>query len=157
MSAVEPLPSTVQAAAIRACRDALHWRDDLRTLFLTAEVPRNLYDKHDLSINSKAKMARLVSSDLQERDQAGFEVQRRIVEDLRRMSKPHPDAPDQAAGKKALAELKQETTASKVLVDPEKAAADARRAASQRRIQIQIQIQMQAWGCSPAAVTPGRV
>ncbi len=25
-----PLPTTVQSAAVRVCRDAIHWRDDLR-------------------------------------------------------------------------------------------------------------------------------
>jgi hypothetical protein len=43
--------------------------------------------------------------------------------------KPHPDAPDQTAGKSALADLKREATAMQTLVDPEKAAADARRQA----------------------------
>lgn len=43
MSKIEPLPATVQSAAVRACRDALHWRDDLRAVFLTAGVPPSLY------------------------------------------------------------------------------------------------------------------
>ena len=53
MSKIEPLPTTVQSAAVRACRDALHWRDDLRAVFLTAGVPRSLYDKYDDPTNSK--------------------------------------------------------------------------------------------------------
>jgi hypothetical protein len=129
-----PLPTPVQSAAIRVCRDALHWRDDLRAVFMTAGVSRNLYDKYDLPGVSKAKIARFIFSDLQERGEAGWAVQCKVVEELCRMNKPSPDAPDQQAGKTALAELKREATASKILVDPEKAAADARRAASQRKV-----------------------
>jgi hypothetical protein len=61
-------------------------------------------------------------------------VQRKIVEELCRMSRPHPDVPDQAAGRAALEDLKREAMGSKILVDPEKAAADARRAAGQRKV-----------------------
>ena len=50
------------------------------------------------------------------------------------MTKPHSDAPDQVAGKASLADLKREATTAQILVDPEKATADARRAASQRRV-----------------------
>lgn len=134
MSKIEPLPTTVQSAAVKACRDALHWRDDLRAVFLTAGVPRSLYDKYDDPANSKAKIARYLLSDLQGRGQSGFVIQRKVVEELCRMSKPHPDAPDQVAGKSALAELKREATTTQILVDPERAAADARRATSQRKI-----------------------
>jgi hypothetical protein len=134
MGKVDPLPATVQSAAIRVCRDALHWRDDLRALFLTAGVPASVYDKYDHLGFSKAKIARAVFNELQERGEAGFIVQRKIAQELCRMSKPHPDAPDQVAGKASLADLKQEASSTEILVDPEKAAADARRAASQRRV-----------------------
>lgn len=50
------------------------------------------------------------------------------------MNKPHPDAPDQQAGRSALGDLKREAAATKILVDPGKAAADARQAASQRKV-----------------------
>jgi Restriction endonuclease len=134
MGKTTPLPVTVQSAAIRVCRDALHWRDDLRAVLVTAGVPVPLYEKYDHLGFSKAKLARAVFNELQERGEAGFIVQRKITQELCRMTKPHPDAPDQAAGKAALADLKHEATAVQILVDPEKAAADARRAASQRRV-----------------------
>lgn len=50
------------------------------------------------------------------------------------MSRPDADAPDQSAGKSALADLKREAKAAQVLIDPEKARSDARRAASQRKL-----------------------
>jgi hypothetical protein len=90
---------------------------------MTAGVSRNLYDKYDLPGVSKAKITRFVFSDLQERGEAGWTAQRKVVEELCRMTKPSPDAPDEQAGRTALAELKHEATASKILVDPEKAAA----------------------------------
>jgi len=55
-----PLPTTVQSAAIRVCRDALHWRDDLRAVLLTAGVPAPLYEKYDHYGFSKAKIARAI-------------------------------------------------------------------------------------------------
>jgi hypothetical protein len=134
MGKTPPLPATVQSAAIRVCRDALHWRDDLRAVFVSAGVPPPLYDKYDIPGFSKAKIARAVFNELQERGEPGFTVQRKITQELCRMTKPHADAPDQLAGKAALADLKREATAALILVDPEKAAADARRAASQRRV-----------------------
>jgi hypothetical protein len=82
MSKIEPLPTTVQSAAVRACRDALHWRDDLQAVFLTAGVPRSLYDKYDDPTNSKAKIAQYVLSDLQGGGESGFVIQRKVVEEL---------------------------------------------------------------------------
>jgi hypothetical protein len=134
MGKIDPLPATVQTAAVSVCHDALHWRDDLRAVFLTAGVPAPIYDKYDHLGFSKAKLARAVFNELQERGEPGFVVQRKIVEELCRMIKPHRDAPDQAAGKASLADLKRAATAVQILIDPEKAAADARRAASQRRV-----------------------
>lgn len=90
MSKIEQLPTTVQRAAVRACRDALHWRDNLRAVFLAAGVPGSLYDKYDDPANSKAKIVRYVLSDLQGRGQSGFVIQRKVVEELCRMNKPHP-------------------------------------------------------------------
>jgi hypothetical protein len=103
-------------------------------VFTTAGVPRNLYDKYDPPGNSKTKIARLVFSDLQERGDTGSVIQSKIVEKLCRMTKPSPDAPDQQAGKLALGDLKREASAAQILVNLEKAAADARRAASQRKV-----------------------
>lgn len=134
MAKIDPLPATVQSAAIRVCREALHWRDDLRAIFLSAGVPRSLYDKYDDPGNSRARIARFVFSDLQDRGQTGYVIQRTIVEELCRMTKPHADAQDQAAGRAALADLKRQATATEILVNPEQAAADARRANSQRKV-----------------------
>lgn len=123
----------VQLAAIAVCRDAFHWRDDLRAVFLNGGVPRALYDKYDHPDNSKPKIARFIFDELSALGEPGFQIQRKIIEELCRLSKPHRDAPDQAAGARALGDLKREATFAQILVNPERAAADARRAASERK------------------------
>lgn len=133
MTASGPVPFNVQLAIIAVCRSAFHWRDDVRAVFLGAGTPRELYDKYDDPANSKAKIARFVLDELGSRGEPGYAVQRKVVEALCRMSRPHRDAPDQRAGAEALAELKREATTAQILVDPDKAAADSRRAANQRR------------------------
>lgn len=134
MSSAGALPANVQMAAVAVCRDALHWRDDLRAIFSIAGVPRDLYDRYDgPDGGSKAKIAHKILYDLCTRGAAGYAIQRRIVEELCRLDKPHRDAVDQDAGKRALRELKDAATRAQILVSPEKAAADARRAANQRK------------------------
>jgi len=135
MANVEPVPTTAQLAAITVCRDAFHWRDDVRAVFISAGVPRPLYDKYnDLGV-SKAKIARYIFDDLQAAGEPGVTTQRKIINELCRMTKPHPDAPDQKAGMVALANLKDEANNAHLWVSPERATSDARRAANERRAQ----------------------
>lgn len=130
----EPVPTTVQRAIIAVCRDAFHYRDDVRAVFILTGVPRALYEKHDdPTAYSKAKIARAVLNELTDMGERGYAIQRKIVEELCRMTRPHPDAPDQKAGAAALNDLKREAQAALILIDPEQAAANARRAAHQRR------------------------
>ncbi|WP_404869340.1 hypothetical protein ACI1MP_22400 [Kitasatospora griseola] len=130
-----PLSTALARAVIAVCRDALHWRDDLRAIFLAAGVSRSHYERYDRPELSKAKIARALLDDLGEVGAAGYGVQRKVVEELCQMNRPHADAPDQHAGKEALAELKREATAERILVNPEQAAAEARKAAEKRRLQ----------------------
>lgn len=131
-----PVSTSVVRAAIAVCRDALHWRDDLRGILLAAGVPRQLYERYDQLGMSKAKMARAIFDELHEQGSAGYVVQRKIIEELCSMRRPHADAPDQKAGSEALTELKRAAQDHKILVDPEVAAAAARRAADKRRVQV---------------------
>jgi hypothetical protein len=78
-------------------------------------------------------MARAVLNGLLGMGAAGSTIQMKIVEELCRMDRPHPDAPDQAKGRMALAELKREATTRQILVDPEQAAAQQRRARAERQ------------------------
>lgn len=101
---------------------------------LAAGVQRALYDRIAHPELSKARIARAVFDDLEERGPAGFALQAKIVEELCRMDKPSPDAKDQKAGTSALRSLKEEAQKSAVLVDPDKAAVSARKAAEARRL-----------------------
>jgi hypothetical protein len=113
----QAVPEAVRSAVVQVCRDAFHWRDDVRALFLGAGVPPALYDRYDQPEFSKAKIARAVLNELQSRGATGGAVQRKIIEELCQMDRPHPDAPDQAKGRLALAELKRVATARRILVD----------------------------------------
>ncbi|MCL6302046.1 hypothetical protein [Streptomyces kronopolitis] len=129
------MSTSVIRAAIAVCRDALHWRDDLRAIFHTAGVPRQLYNRYDQPGISKAKISRAIFDELHEQGAAGHAIQRKIIEELCNMRKAQADAPDQKAGAEALAELKQVAQEQRVLVDPDRAAATARQAAEKRRLQ----------------------
>ncbi|UGQ14287.1 hypothetical protein LO772_12250 [Yinghuangia sp. ASG 101] len=130
-----PLTTAVTRAAVAVCRDALHWRDDLKAIFLAGGVPRQLYERYDQLGFSKVKIARAIFDDLHEKGEAGFTVQRKIIEELCHMGKPHVDAPDQKAGAAALKELKRAAQEHRILVSPAEAAVASRRAAAKRRLQ----------------------
>lgn len=140
------MPETVRSAVVQVCRDAFHWRDDIRALFLGVGVPSALYDRYDQPEFSKAKIARAVLNDLQTSGANGRAVQRKVIVELCQMDRPHPDAPDPAKGRAALAELKRVATASDVVVDRDVAAAQARRerAARQQKAQQQRQARLGA-------------
>src|SRR5258707_13643040 len=101
MTKIEPLPIPVRSAAIKVCRDALHWRDDLRAIFLTAGVPGSPYDPDDYPRNSKVKIARVVFGDLEARGEAGYVIPRQNVEEPCKNTQHKPDAPPQSAGQTA--------------------------------------------------------
>ncbi|TWJ24750.1 hypothetical protein [Micromonospora endolithica] len=120
-------------AAIAVFRDAFHWRDDIKAIFLDAGVSPNLYDKHDEPHKSKARIARSLLDDLRASGERGNAIIVRVVEELCRLNKPHRDAPDKRAGYLAIEELKRQAVEANILVSPERAAAEARRAAGRRQ------------------------
>jgi hypothetical protein len=132
------VPETVRQAVIRVCRSAFHWKGDVRGIFLDAGVPEHIYDRYDLDENSKARIARLVLNDLRQLGTSGVAIERKLVEELSRWERPHPDVPDEQAGVAALDDLKREAMANQILVDPERAAAQLRRdRAEQERRRIE--------------------
>jgi hypothetical protein len=135
------VPETVRSTIVQVCRDAFHWRDDVRALFLNAGTPAAVYDRYNMPELSKAKIARAVLNELQSQGAGGHTVQRKIVEELCQMDRPHPDAPDQAKGRAALEELKRLAKASKVLVDIDAADVQRRRAHAARQQQARQQRQ----------------
>ncbi len=130
----KPVPTSVQSEVVAVCRDSFHWRDDVKAVLLASGVPEALYNRYE-AVGGKAKIARGVLIELQGMGPAGWRVQRKIVEELCGMDRPHRDAPDQRRGRTALADLKRKAVDEGVLVDPEKAAADARRTRAQREEQ----------------------
>lgn len=139
--AEQRIPETVRQAVIQVCRNAVHWKSDMRSIFLDAGVPEAMYDRYDIEENPKARIARFVFSDLGELGARGITIERKIVEELCRWERPHREAPDQALGRAALDELKQVATANQILVDPEKAAAQLRRERTERERRHQDQRQ----------------
>ncbi|MFD6567944.1 hypothetical protein [Micromonospora profundi] len=115
------------------CRDAFHYRNDVRAVSLAAGTPSSLYEVHDeVSRSSKARVARAVLDDLRARGEQGHATIVRKIEELGRLNKPQRDAPDQRAGYLALEELKWQATEADILISPMRAAAEARRAKSRR-------------------------
>jgi hypothetical protein len=136
--AQQRVPETVRQAVIRVCRSAFHWKGDVKSIFLDAGVPEAIYDRYDIEENSKARIARSVLNDLRQLGARGVAIERKLIEELCRWERPHPDAPDQNAGVAALADLKREAQANQILVDPERAAAQLRRErAEQERRKIE--------------------
>lgn len=133
----KPVPEAVRSAIIGACRDAFHWRDDVKSLFITCGVPPALYDRYDEQGMSKPKIARGVLNDIQAMGAKGDAIQIRIVDELCLMDKPHPDAPDQKKGREALAHLKYLAASHKLLADPDRDATALRRQREEQKRRVQ--------------------
>jgi hypothetical protein len=136
-SAQRQVPETVRSAAVRVCRDAFHWRDDVRALFISCGVPAALYERYNHADFSKPKIARAVLNDLIGMGAAGVKVQNKIVEELCRMERPHPDAVDQTKGQAALADLRREAVKEQILINPDQAAVVERRTRADQQLRAQ--------------------
>ncbi len=133
LDTVPVVPEVVRSAMVRACRDAFWYKDDLKALFVTAGTPERIWERHAGNEVSKARTARLVLAELAAMGQSGAEVQTRIAEELCRMDRPHPEAPDQDQGRAALEDLRREVDRHRLLTDPDKVAAQQRRATAEQR------------------------
>ncbi|WP_024445143.1 restriction endonuclease [Mycolicibacterium iranicum] len=133
MSAAQPLSAAVRAEVLTVCRTAFYYRDDLKSLMLTAGVPAAVYNRYDHPEISKVKIARSVLDELHELGSAGWAVQRKIVVQLCGMTRPANGVEDTAAGKAALATLKQVVSHEGIIVDSEQAAINERRARESKR------------------------
>jgi hypothetical protein len=126
-------PAEVIEAAVAVCGSAFHYRPDLRAVFVGCGVDPQLYDAHAADSASKYVTARRVFAQLAERGSESDLLVRRIVTELANMTRPRPTAPDQEAGRRALAELKQVATARRVLVDVADAEREKRLRDGERR------------------------
>lgn len=123
------MSETVRQAVTEVCRTAFYFKGDVRSVLLTAGLPVSMWDRHDLGeMSYKVKIVKLVLDDLLTSRKSGArQIERDIVEELCRWEKPHPKASDQAAGRRALAELKRLAQREQLLVDPDQAKVNERR------------------------------
>jgi hypothetical protein len=124
----EPLPADVVEAAVHVCGTAFHWKSTLRTLFINAGVPEGLWKAASADGAVKFVIARRVLDELAQRGRPGRRVEWELVRQLASLTRPEPKAPDPTAGTRAIADLKRLAVEHKVLVDPQAAERDRRRA-----------------------------
>ena len=121
MTAPRPLSTAIRTEVLTACRTALHYRGDLKSLMLGAGVPAAVYNRYDSLENSKVKIARSILDELHEMGTKGWAVQRRIVAELCGMQRPANDVPDVASGRRALDALRRAAAHEGVVIDTEQA------------------------------------
>ncbi|WP_197048309.1 restriction endonuclease [Mycobacterium paragordonae] len=135
MSAPQPLSTAIRNEVLTACRTALHYRGDLKSLMLGAGVPAAVYNRYDHLENTKVKIARSILDELQELGHNGWAVQRRIVVELCGMPRPANGVEDLAAGRNALDALRRTAAHEGVIVDTEQAARNDRATRAAQRQQ----------------------
>jgi hypothetical protein len=126
------IPFDIREAVVQACGKAFWLKDPFRGFLLSAGVPSHVYDRY--AEESKYKIARHVLSDLDDRGEDGWAVQRRVVTELCKLRDvPDPTVPDRDAALKALRSLKELAVTRKVLVEDERSVADQRMVEARRR------------------------
>ena len=117
MTTPRPLSTAIRNEVLAACRTALHYRGDLKSLMLGAGVPAAVYNRYDHLENTKVKIARSILDELQELGPNGWAVQRRIVTELCGMQRPANGVEDLTAGRNALDALRRTAAHEGVIVD----------------------------------------
>ena len=135
MTTPRPLSTAIRNEVLAACRTALHYRGDLKSLMLGAGVPAAVYNRYDHLENTKVKIARSILDELQELGPNGWAVQRRIVTELRGMQRPANGVEDLTAGRNALDALRRTAAHEGVIVDTEQAARNDRATRAAKRQQ----------------------
>lgn len=130
----EPVPYSVFEAAVRVAGAALHFKRSLEQILRNSGVSENGYARHrDLS---KYLIMRSIWDDLDRAGPRGRKVQHRIITALANVDRPEPSAPDQPAGRAAIADLRRLATEAKLLVSPEDEERKQRRDAAAAKIQV---------------------
>ena len=142
VTAPRPLSTAIRNEVLAACRTALHYRGDLKSLMLSAGVPAVVYNRYDHLENTKVKIARSILDELQDLGPNGWAVQRRIVVELCGMQRPANGVEDLTAGRNALDALRRTAADEGVIVDTEQAARNDRATRAAKR-QHQISEQQQ--------------
>lgn len=129
----QTVPEVVRRAIVEACRHAFYYKDDVKALFLASGTPEHLWERYAGDDISKAKTSRMVLSELAAMGEAGSTIQVRIADELCQMDRPDSNAADPKAGRAALADLRREVERARLRSDPDKDAAERRRAAAEQR------------------------
>ena len=117
---------------VEVCGKAFHYKDPFRHFMLSCGVPAELYDR--FTEDSKYKIARHLLSELDSKEEEGYQIQRRILTELCKFRKlPDENAPNPDAGLNALRTLKQLALDQKLVVRKAQAAAEAKAAEVRRR------------------------
>lgn len=125
---MEPVPYPVYEAAVAVAGEALYWKGSLERILRAAGVAQKTYDRYQHL--SKYQILRNVWGDLDGVGKNGRLVQHQIVKALASLDAPDPKAPDREAGARAIAELRRLATQAHILVSPQDAERQARRAAA---------------------------
>lgn len=123
---MEPLPVAVYEAAVRVCGETLHWKNTLKKLFVRAGVKEHVFERYRHL--SKFVIARSILDDLERLGRKGWSVQRRFVAELAALDRSEEHVPDPRRGEQALGDLRRLAEAERVLVNPEEADREKRRA-----------------------------
>lgn len=135
MTKPRPLSTAIRTEVLTACRTALHYRGDLKSLMLSAGVPAAVYNRYDHLENTKVKIARSILDELHELGPNGWTVQRQIVVELCGMQRPANGVEDTATGRKALDALRRAAAHDGAIVDTEQAARNDRATRAAKRQQ----------------------
>lgn len=126
------LPFEIREAVVAVCGKCFWLKDPFRAFMLSCGVPVELYDR--FAEESKYKIARHILSELDGREDEGYQIQRRIVTELAKLRKvPDDNVPDREAALSALRWLKQLALNHKMIILKSKAEQNTRAQEAQRR------------------------
>ena len=129
---MEPVPLSVFEAAVAVAGGALHWKSSLRQIFRSSGLSENACNRYDSL--SKYQAMRTAWDELNGQGPKGRVVQHRLVRALANIDHPDPKC-NQEMGSRAIVELRRLARQAEILVSPEDAARQQRRAAAKAAAQ----------------------
>lgn len=122
----------VADAVIQVAGTALYWKDDLYQILRSSGLSQRVVDEYRLENLFKFQVMRKALNTLTGVGAGGWKVQRRIVAQLVNLERPDVKAPDQEAGKRALAELRRPALEAELVLSPDEFERRQRRAKAER-------------------------
>jgi hypothetical protein len=126
------LPFEIREAVVVVCGRCFWLKDQFRAFLLSCSVPAELYDR--FADDKKFKIARHILGELDQLEDEGYTIQRRIVTEMCKLRKiPDENVPDMDAALHALRTLKELALAHKLIALKTQRDASARADEQQRR------------------------